>query len=86
MIVATIGHEDYIIDSMADAETLMNIISRARPVDSHYTPSAGGEWTDAAGSSSLTIEITNKPYASQEAHEALQDEMRAKAAALKEAA
>lgn len=41
MIVATIGHEDYIIDSMADAETLMNIISRARPVDSHYTPSAG---------------------------------------------
>lgn len=47
MIVATIGHQDYEIASMADAEALLNIITRAIPITAEYIPGKSGrQWLE----------------------------------------
>jgi len=86
MIVATIGHQDYILENFADAEALMNIINRARAVDSHYTPAAGSYWTDTISARSLTIEMTNRRFFTRDEHELIQAEMREKASNVNEVA
>lgn len=36
MIVATINSQDFLLDNIGDAETLLQIMQRAQPIDSTY--------------------------------------------------
>ena len=81
MIVATIGLNDYELASMADAEALLNILARATPLDSQYTPDAGSYWIEHDHARSINIEITAKKTVSREQHEAFKAAAKPKVAA-----
>lgn len=67
MIVATIGHQDYEIASMADAEALLNIITRAIPITAEYIPGRSGrQWLEEPGERTVAVEITNRPLLTRE--------------------
>lgn len=85
MIIATIGHQEYELASMADAEAILLILDRAKPVDSKYTPNAGSYYVADDNCRSIIIEINNKKIVSEEQHKKLKAEDDAKAA-LKEVA
>lgn len=36
MIIATIGNQDFLIDTLSDAEQLLQILHRAQPIDDCY--------------------------------------------------
>lgn len=72
MIVATIGHQDYELASMADAEALLNIITRAIPITAEYIPGKNGRhWREEPGERTVAVEITNRPLLSREQFDAL---------------
>lgn len=71
MIIATIGHHDYELASMADAEALLNIITRAIPITSEYIPGNGRNWREEPGERTVAVEITNRPLLSREQFDAL---------------
>lgn len=85
MIIATIGHQEYELASMADAEALLNIIHRATPVSETYMTGAPNHYHKDHGRRSCSVEITNKQLVSDDEHDALMAEV-AKKAALKEVA
>lgn len=75
MIIATIGHQDYELANMADAEALLNIMSRALPVSSQYIAKAGGRfWTEDTGDRYLRVEIVSSTRISEEQLAALNAE------------
>ena len=85
MIVATIGHQDYKLASMADAEALLNIITRAIPITAEYIHGKNGRhWREEPGERTIAVEITNRPLLTSEQFDSLVAE--ASQSRLKEAA
>lgn len=85
MIVATIGHQDYEIASMADAEALLNIITRAITITAQYIPGKSGRhWLEEPGERTVAVEITNRPLLTSEQFDSMVAE--ASQSRLKEAA
>lgn len=67
MIIATIGHQDYELASIADAETLLKILDRATAVRSEYNGNAERYYREDH-SASIQIEISSRKLVSLEQH------------------
>lgn len=85
MIIASIGHQEYELANLADADAILKILDRAKPIDSKYTPAAGSYYIADNNCRSISIEITSKQIVTQEQHKAFMAEAATKAA-LKDAA
>ena len=57
MIIATIGHNDYQLENIEQAETIFRILSKATYVDENYELPSGQRWHKMSGHSSIKIEI-----------------------------
>jgi hypothetical protein len=56
MIVATINSQEYILENLKDAETLLEIMSRANPVDHSYNSDYKSYYyPDRSGNVGITI-------------------------------
>lgn len=78
MIIATIGHQEYELASMADAEAILNIFNRANPVDRTFRPDRDSYYVADKNHTSITIEINSRQLVTQEQHEAFVAEDKAK--------
>lgn len=66
MIIATIGHTDYQLDSIKDAETLLNLLGRATIIRSTYFSDHGNVYYEYFDEKKLVIEIISKELVSEE--------------------
>lgn len=68
MIVANINNQEFILESQKDAEQLLNILSRAQPVESNYSPEDYRRYYYLDGTCEVGVSILTAEVVSIEEH------------------
>ena len=80
MIIATIGHHDYVLADMKDAEVLPGILDRAKPVNDFYEGDYTGSYlVETEDRATISIRIKATKIKSEEEHQRIQAAKSAKA-------
>lgn len=76
MIIADINHEEFVLETLKDAETLLDILARAKPIAHDYSGNNMYYYPNVR--STIGITIKQAAIVDMEEHERIQADRRAK--------